>query len=504
MRTFLDATGITKSFSGALALRDGRLNVNRGEIHALMGANGAGKSTLLKTLTGVYMKDAGRIHVAGDDDTLTEAVLHGPRDADRLGIAIVHQELILSENLTIADNISLGSEPTKLGGLMVDKRAAVAEARRALALVGVELDPTALVSSLSTAEKQLVEIAKSLSRQARMLILDEPTTSLTDNESQKLFTVLRGLRDSGIAIVYVSHRMEEIFSVCDRITVMRDGSFVDTVATGDIDRSQLIRLMIGRTLMREHDEGNTSDRRPGDVVLSVEDVSTAELLRGVTLQVHQGEIVGMFGLIGAGRTEVARAAFGLDRISSGNIAIQNRPLTKVTPQRAIVAGLGLVPEDRKDCGLVLESSITDNLDLAIQRRWPAVQWSGSRSKRLWDEFSTRLGIVARNRRQAVGTLSGGNQQKVVLAKWLALSPAVLILDEPTRGVDVGAKEDIYAVVRELADAGTGVVVISSEIEEVLMISDRIIVMREGAITFDAPNRNLDSHILLSAAMGEPA
>jgi ribose transport system ATP-binding protein len=504
MRKFLEATGITKSFSGALALSEGRIGVDRGEIHALMGANGAGKSTLLKILTGVYTKDAGRILVADDDGDLVEAVMHSPRDADRLGIAIVHQELILSENLTIADNISLGSEPMTLGGIMVNRRAAVAEATRALALVGADLDPLTKVSSLSTAEKQLVEIAKSLSRNARMLILDEPTTSLTDNESHKLFTVLRTLRDSGIAIIYVSHRMEEIFSICDRITVMRDGAYVDTVVTGEIDRGHLIRLMIGRNLTKEYSEGHTSHRLPGAPVLSIDGVSTVDLLRGVTLEVGQGEIVGMFGLIGAGRTEVARAAFGLDRVSSGRITIQNRPMGKVTPQRAIAAGLGVVPEDRKDCGLVLELSISDNLDLATQRCWPTVQWSGVRSKRLWAEFSARLGIVARDRHQPVGTLSGGNQQKVVLAKWLALNPAALILDEPTRGVDVGAKEDIYTVIRELADAGTGILVISSEIEEVLMISDRIIVMREGAITFDAPNHNLDSHMLLSAAMGEPA
>jgi ribose transport system ATP-binding protein len=504
MRTFLDATSITKSFSGAPALSDGRISVDRGEIHALMGANGAGKSTLLKILTGVYTKDAGQIKVANDDGNLVEAVMHGPRDADRLGIAIVHQELILSENLTIADNISLGSEPMTFGGIMVNKHAAVGEAKRALALVGADLDPLAMVSSLSTAEKQLVEIAKSLSRNAQLLILDEPTTSLTDHESRKLFEVLQALRDRSIAIVYVSHRMDEIFSICDRITVMRDGAFVDTVATSDIDRRDLIRLMIGRNLTREYGEVNTSTRQPGEPVLSISDVSTPGLLRGVSLQVGRGEIVGMFGLIGAGRTEVARAAFGLDRVSTGRIAIQNRRMSRVTPQRAIAAGLGVVPEDRKDCGLVLGLSISDNLDLAAQRRWPAIQWSGIRSKRLWAEFSARLGIVARDRHQAVGTLSGGNQQKVVLAKWLALKPAALILDEPTRGVDVGAKEDIYTVIRELADAGTGILVISSEIEEVLMISDRIIVMREGAITFDAPNRNLDSHVLLSAAMGEPA
>ena len=298
--------------------------------------------------------------------------------------------------------------------------------------------------------------------------------------------------------------MEEIFDICDRITVMRDGSFVDTLVTSSVDRSELIRLMIGRTLTAEYENAGASRRETGDAVLSLRNLSTPDLLRDITLDVRRGEIVGMFGLIGAGRTEVARAAFGLDRISDGSIRIRDRDMARVTPQRAIASGLALVPEDRKDCGLVLDLSISDNMDLATLRRWPVIQWTTARSRRLWEQFSTRLGIVARNRQQPVGTLSGGNQQKVVLSKWLAMEPTVLILDEPTRGVDVGAKEDIYGVIRQLAEAGAGVLLISSEIEEVLMISDRIVVMREGVITLDATNRDLDSHALLSAAMGETA
>jgi ABC-type sugar transport system ATPase subunit len=504
MKAILSAVGITKSFSGAPALRDGRLEVHQGEIHALMGANGAGKSTLLKILTGVYSKDAGQLSMVDDQGFMSEVEITSPRDADRLGIAIVHQELILSDNLSVADNVSLGAEPMKFGGLVLDKQASLNAARDALRLVGAEIDPSRPVSSLSTAEKQLVEIAKSLARNARLVILDEPTTSLTDNESGKLFEVLDKLRKSGITIVYVSHRMDEIFAICDRITVMRDGSYVDTLTANETSRDELIQLMIGRALAAEYERSPGQTAKIGARVLSVAGLSTPDLLRDVSVAVHRGEIVGMFGLIGAGRTEVARAMFGLDRPTAGTIHIQDQEFKRLTPERAISAGLGLVPEDRKDCGLVLDLSVSDNMELAALRNWKFVEWSGSRSRKLWDDFSKRMSIVARNRRQAVGTLSGGNQQKVVLAKWLAMKPSALILDEPTRGVDVGAKEEIYAIVRQLAADGAGVLLISSEIEEVLMISDRVVVMREGKVTFNSPNKNLDSHILLSAAMGEAA
>ena len=503
MNVLLDAVGVQKHFAGVPALVDGRLSVASGEIHALMGANGAGKSTLLKILTGVYSRDAGTIHMADGSGELAEVSITGPREADRLGIAIVHQELILSENMSVADNLSLGAEHVRWGGLMLDSRATREYALRALANVGLDVDPSAMVSTLSTAEKQLVEIAKSLARDARVLILDEPTTSLTDNESRELFKVLRRLRDDGIGIVYVSHRMEEIFSLCDRITVMRDGSFIETVAVADTTRADLIRSMIGRTLAAEYDE-TVEPNALGGSALSVRNLSTPGFLQNIDIDVREGEIVGMFGLVGAGRTEVARAVFGLDKVTTGSVEVNGRRLRRLNPTRAIAAGMGLVPEDRKSAGLVLDMSIGNNLDLAVMRRWPAVRGSSSRSRRLWENYRDRLGIVAVGREQPVETLSGGNQQKVVLGKWLALSPTVLILDEPTRGVDVGAKDDLYTVIRELAEGGTGVLVISSEIEEILMISHRVIVMREGAITLDAPRRELDGHALLSAAMGEKA
>ena len=504
MQTLLLARNITKSFSGAPALRDGQLEVNRGEIHALMGANGAGKSTLLKILTGVYRKDAGDIALADEQGRLVDTDIEDPRDATRLGIAIVHQELILSENLTVADNISLGAEPMKWAGQVIDKKTSLANARRALEVIGADIEPTRVVGSLSTAEKQLVEIAKCLSRKARILILDEPTTSLTDNEARKLFEVLDSLRASGIAIVYVSHRMEEIFSMSDRITVMRDGSYVDTLTTSETSRSALIRMMIGRTLSEEYANAPDEPKPFGDTVLNVMNLSSDELLQDVSLKVHSGEIVGMFGLIGAGRTELARAVFGIDKPREGVVEVKGRTLHKTTPDKAIAAGLALVPEDRKDCGLVLDLSISQNMELATLRNAGFVSWTTKRTRNLWNTFSESLGIVARSWQQPFGTLCGGNKQKVVLAKWIALNPSVLILDEPTRGVDVGAKEDIYTIIRTLAADGTAVLVISSEIEEILMISDRVVVMREGTVTLDAINTNLDRHSLLSAAMGEVA
>lgn len=504
MEPLLSARGIVKNFAGAPALRDGRLDVVRGEIHALMGANGAGKSTMLKILTGVYSKDAGTVAMADEDGRLSEVRIERPGDADALGIAIVHQELILHENLSVADNISLGSEPTSFGGLVVNRRAATGTAREALALIGADIDPTREVGDLSTAEKQMVEIAKSLARSARLLILDEPTTSLTDNEAGRLFTVLEGLRDSGIAIVYVSHRMDEVFELSDRITVMRDGSYVDTLTTETTDRPALIQKMIGRDLARQYERPPKRHDETGTNALAVEGLSTPDLLDDVTIEIRRGEIVGMFGLVGAGRTELARALFGLDRASSGTVSVAGRPIGRLSPARAIEAGIGLVPEDRKNCGLVLDLSIGDNMQLAALRKRRFVEWTEARSRALWRDYSKSMGIVARDRRQRVDTLSGGNQQKVVLAKWLALRPEVLILDEPTRGVDIGARADIYAIIRRLADEGAAVLAISSEIEEVLMISDRVVVMREGAVTLDSPNRDLDSRTLLSAAMGETA
>ncbi|MCW5952079.1 MAG: sugar ABC transporter ATP-binding protein [Propionibacteriaceae bacterium] len=497
---------IEKSFSGVKVLRNGVLHVRAGEIHALMGANGAGKSTLMKILVGVYTKDGGSIRLANGAGVLESVETLDPRSANRRGIAIVHQELILLDDMTVSANINLGSEPMRRWGV-IDDRAAQRLTREAMAKVGLsEVNPGTLVGQLPTAKKQLVEIARALSCGAQVIVLDEPTTALSTAEASNLMEILRSLRDDGVAIVYISHRMDEIFALTDRITVMRDGEFVDTVATDAVDRDRLVRLMIGRELQQystrlvEEEATGVTDR---PVTLKVENLSTS-LLKTVSLEAREGEIVGLFGLVGAGRTELARAIFGIDHYDSGSVVVKDRPLGPGSPAKAAAAGLGFVPEERKQGGLVLGLSNIRNLELAGLRRWPVFTRSSRQDDELWNRYARSLGIVARGPHQETGRLSGGNQQKIVLGKWLALDPSILILDEPTKGIDVAAKQDIYEQIRQLADRGVSIVVISSESEEIRMLSDRVVVMREGAITYQGINRDLDDETLLRYAMGEAA
>ncbi|MHA6526073.1 sugar ABC transporter ATP-binding protein [Tessaracoccus sp. G1721] len=481
------------------------MKIAAGEIHALMGANGAGKSTLMKILVGVYSRDAGTLRIADPGGILEDVRALDPREAGARGISIVHQELILLDDLTVSENIALGSESTTRLGL-IDDAAAKRKASRALDAVGLAgVSPTALVRTLPTAKKQLVEIARALSSGARVIILDEPTTSLSAAEAANLMDILRGLRDQGVAIVYISHRMDEIFALTDRITVMRDGAYVDSVLTSDIDRDALVRMMIGRDLQRYSarlvDQDHEQTRGPA--TLEVVNLTNAHV-RGISLTLHQGEVVGLFGLVGAGRTELARAVFGIDSYQSGTVKVAGELLPPGSPAKAAAAGLGLVPEERKVGGLVLGLSNLRNLELAGLRRWPVLTRSRKDDATLWAKYSKGLGIVARGPHQETGRLSGGNQQKIVLAKWLALDPSVLILDEPTKGVDVGAKQDIYEQIRLLADQGMSILVISSESEEIRMLSDRVVVMREGAITYEGVNHELDDEALLRHAMGAVA
>ena len=497
---------VEKAFSGVKVLNNGTIRIAAGEIHALMGANGAGKSTLMKILVGVYPKDAGSVRIANPAGVLEPVDGLTPKVAHQRGIAIVHQELILLDDLTVAENIILGNEPMgRLG--MIDDAAGQRLAVEALAKVGLEdVGPSTSVRRLPPAKKQLVEIARALSTGARVIILDEPTTALSAAEASTLMDILRGLRDQGVAIVYISHRMDEIFALTDRITVMRDGSYVNTVATEDIDRDSLVRMMIGRELQqysaRLVGEGS-HDVADRPVSLEVTELANRHV-KGVSMKVHEGEIVGMFGLVGAGRTEFARAVFGIDAYDSGSVVVKGRPLSPQSPAKAAEAGIGLVPEERKLGGLVLGLSNIRNLELAGLRRWPVLRRPARADQELWQRYARSLGIVARGPHQETGRLSGGNQQKIVLGKWLALDPSVLILDEPTKGIDVAAKQDIYEQIRSLADQGMAIVVISSESEEIRMLSDRVVVMREGVVTYDGPNAGLDDETLLRYAMGEAA
>jgi ABC-type sugar transport system ATPase subunit len=502
----VEMEGVEKAFSGVKVLRNGTLRVAAGEIHALMGANGAGKSTLMKVLVGVYPKDAGTVRIAGRDGAMEPAEDLTPRSAHEHGIAIVHQELILLEELTVSENIALGNEARGRFGL-IDDGAAQRLAVEALAKVGLgDVSPATLVHRLPTAKKQLVEIARALSSGARVIILDEPTTALSAAEASNLLDILRGLRDEGVAIVYISHRMDEIFALTDTITVMRDGAYVGTVATSDVDRDGLVRMMIGRELQQYSarlvdEEAHSAANRP--VALAVEGLTNRHV-KGVSLTVHEGEIVGMFGLVGAGRTELARAVFGIDAYDKGTVTVRGRALAPGSPAKAAEAGIGLVPEERKLGGLVLSLSNIRNLELAGLRRWSVLRRGAKADQELWDRYAKGLGIVARGPNQETGRLSGGNQQKIVLGKWLALNPSILILDEPTKGIDVAAKQDIYEQIRSLADQGVAIVVISSESEEIRMLSDRVVVMREGVVTHEAVNDAIDDETLLRHAMGAAA
>ncbi|MFV0452419.1 MAG: sugar ABC transporter ATP-binding protein [Propioniciclava sp.] len=501
----VEMAGIEKSFSGVKVLSDGTLRISAGEIHALMGANGAGKSTLMKVLVGVYARDAGSLRIADSDGVLQEVAELDPRAAGERGISIVHQELILLDDLTVSENIALGGETLTRFGL-IDDATSRRKAREALDTVGLQsVSRNALVRSLPTAKKQLVEIARAVSSGARVIVLDEPTTSLSAAEAANLMEILRGLKDQGVAIVYISHRMDEVFALSDRITVMRDGAFVGSVETPDIDRDGLVRMMIGRDLQHYESrlEGEDHQRPDGEVVLEVTDL-TNDHLKGVSLDLRRGEVLGLFGLVGAGRTELARAVFGIDTYDSGTVKVSGEVLGPGSPARAAAAGLGLAPEERKAGGLVLGLSNIRNLELAGLRRWKVFTRGREADVELWNTYATALGIVARGPHQETGRLSGGNQQKIVLGKWLAVDPTVLILDEPTKGIDVGAKQDIYEQIHRLADGGMSILVISSESDEIRMLSDRVIVMREGAVTYEGVNHDLDDETLLRFAMGEVA
>lgn len=472
---------ISKSFPGVQALRDVHLEVRRGEIHALMGENGAGKSTLMKILAGIYHPDSGTIEIDGQP-----VMIDTPHQARALGISIIHQELNLAPNLSVAENISMGREPHGIGGWL-DVRTMERDARGALDRVGATFSPATIVSRLSIGQQQLVEIAKALLEQARILVMDEPTASLSERETQILFEIIRTLRDQGIAVIYISHRMSEVYELADRVTVLRDGQYVGTLEGSDINADELIRRMVGRSLsdLYVHDVV-----APGDVMLEVRNLADGHGIGPANLALRSGEIVGLAGLIGAGRTELARLLFGADRAQSGEVLVNGKAVRIKRPLDAIQAGIGLVPESRKEQGLFLQMAVQENIAMNAM---PSLAIAGlinmrrlrRTAQKQVDDLSIRLASLD----QWVTNLSGGNQQKVVLARWLTLHPKVLLLDEPTRGVDVGAKAEIYRIMSRLAQAGVAILMISSELPEILGMSDRILVMREGQIVAELPGRS---------------
>lgn len=471
----LEMKGIDKSFSNVKVLQQAQFSLESGELHALMGENGAGKSTLMKILNGIYTRDGGTVKVKGAEQTLSS-----PSAALQLGIVMIHQELNLIPHLTVMENIFLGREftfgPTKL----IDWRKMKRESTRFLSQLGLAIDPDTIVGELSVGQQQMVEIAKALSMNTEILVLDEPTAALTDKEIDALFDVIASLKKRGVGMIYISHRMEEIFRMCDRITVMRDGRYVGTEKVPETNMDQIVKMMVGREIK---DRFPKVDIKFGEEKLKVEGLSQKGILHDISFSVRAGEIVGLAGLMGAGRTELAKALFGVSKVDRGTISVGGKPIALRKPMDAIRAGIALVTEDRKDEGLLLPMSVSDNLSMTNLTTVSNLGFlSGAKEKQLSDKMMKQLLIKASSGAQPVGSLSGGNQQKVVIGKWLATNPQVFILDEPTRGVDIGAKKEIYDLMNKLASEGVAILMISSELPEVLGMSDRILVMHEGKIS----------------------
>jgi ribose transport system ATP-binding protein len=481
---------ISKRFPGVLAVDNVNLDIYPGEVHVVAGENGAGKSTLMKLLSQVERPTTGTIIMNG-----RPVHFLGPRYAQSLGIGMVYQEFALAPHLTIAQNMFLGREPMRMG--LIDRGREIEQARTLLRRVGLHLDPRQLVSALSVAEQQLVEIAKALAIDARVLIMDEPTATLTGHEIEDLFTVIRSLTARGIAILYISHRLDEIFQIADRVTVMRDGRVVATLPRAEIDEKKLIRLMVGRDLENFYPKPQTAI---GDVVLRVEGITRGKVLHDCSFEVRAGEILGFAGLVGAGRTELARAVFGADPIDAGTIWLDGRKVRIKNPSAAIAAGIGYLTEDRKKDGLALNLGVDQNITLANLPMLAGII-DLRREKRIVMRARDLLHIRTPSIRQRVEYLSGGNQQKVVVARWLETQARVLFFDEPTRGIDVGAKTEMFELIGRLAQEGRAIVMISSYLPELLNMCDRIVVMREGRIAGTLNRDQFSEERIIALATG---
>ncbi len=471
----LEMRGIDKTFPGVHALNNVSFDVRSGEVHALMGENGAGKSTLMKVLTGIYTKDAGTILFEGK-----EVEFHNAREAQEAGIVIVHQELNMMGHLTVAQNIFVGREFKK--GIYIDDRRMNEEAQKLFQRLNIDIDPRETMSRLTVGKQQMCEIAKAISHDAKVIVFDEPSSALTDSEISELFKIIRDLREQGIGIVYISHRMDEIKVITDRVTVMRDGSYIGTLITKDCTKDDIVNMMVGRVI---YEEPKTHSMVPPDapVVLKVEHLKAGRFVQDISFELRKGEILGFSGLMGAGRTETARAIFGADPKESGDIYVNGKLVTIRSPQDAVRHGIGYLSEDRKRFGVVVQKSVSENTTMATLEQFIRSIFIDKRAeKKAAEEYVSQLSIKTPGVDQLVMNLSGGNQQKVVLAKWLVRDCDILIFDEPTRGIDVGAKSEIYKLMNSLAQAGKSIIMISSEMPEILRMSDRILVMCEGKKT----------------------
>ena len=491
----LEMREVTKRFPGVIAVKNGNLDLRPGEVHCLVGENGAGKSTLMKILSGAQPLDSGTIRLSGED-----IGIHSPHHAQQLGISMIYQEFNLSPYLSVAENIFLGREPRIAKTPFINWKKMYADAREILGRIRVNLDVRRPVNECSVAQQQMIEIAKAISFNSKIIVMDEPSATLTDHELEALFELIRELKRQGIGMIYISHRLEEIFTIGDRVTVMRDGEYIATKAVSEVTREDIIRMMVGRELTHEFPKevfGRGKER------LRVDGLTRTGAFDDVSFSLHEGEIVGLTGLVGAGRTEVARAIFGADALNAGMITLDGVQVAVDSPQDAIRLGIGLLTEDRKNQGLILGMSVRENTTLANLRS--LVQWlfvNRGKEKQITESYVKELQIKTPSIEQTAQNLSGGNQQKVVLAKWLFTESRVLIFDEPTRGIDVGAKVEIYKLMNELVRKGVCILMISSELPEVLGMCDRILVMHEGRIAGELAREDATQERIMQLATGQ--
>jgi ribose transport system ATP-binding protein len=488
---------IDKRFTGVHALRQVDFDLDEAEIHALVGENGAGKSTLMKALVGIAPKDTGEIIYLGHQFNP-----RSPKHALEMGIGIIHQELNMMDHLSVAENIFIGRESTRLNGILLDKREQNQRAAELFRRLKMNIDPTETLGRLTVGKQQMVEIAKAVSHSLRILILDEPTAALTEAEIEELFTIMRDLASRGVGMIHISHRLDEIHRIADRVTVLRDGERVDTKKTSEVTKQQIINMMVGRVI---YEQPKTRSNVPADspVVLRVNHLNAGRLVKNVSFELRKGEILGIAGLMGSGRTETARAVFGADETQSGSIEVRGRRVSIHSPEDAVANGVGYLSEDRKRFGLAVNLSVRDNLAMATYDRFQRGLFINARKVRgVTEEFVRRLNIKTPSIDQLLRNLSGGNQQKVVIAKWLICNCDILIFDEPTRGIDVGAKSEIYTLMNELIREGKSIIMISSELPEILRMSDRIIVMCEGRLTGELPIEKASQEAIMEyATMG---
>lgn len=475
-KVILEMKGIDKRFSGVHALKSVNLELRKGEVHALMGENGAGKSTLMKVLCGIYKRDGGEV-VLFDKPVEFNTI----KDSQEAGISIIHQELNMMNHLTVAQNIYIGREPM-INGIYIDDKKMESDAKALFDRIGVDIDPSAILGTLTVGKQQMVEIAKAVSHDSKILILDEPTAALTQVEVEELFAIMRDLKAKGIGMIYISHRMDEINRISDRITVMRDGEYVGTLITADTTKDEIVKMMVGRVIYGDKKEASAVPE-DAPVVLEVKNLNRGKEIKDVSFKLHRGEILGFSGLMGAGRTEVARAIYGADKIDSGEIYINGKKVNIKTPEEAVKYGICYLSEDRKRYGLLLDKSVSENSVLSNLDDYIHAGWiNDAEIDKAAEKENAKLKTKTPSMKQILRNLSGGNQQKVIIARWLLKDCDIFIFDEPTRGIDIGAKSEMYTLMEELASQGKSVIMISSELSEIQRLSDRVVVMCEGRIT----------------------